>query len=130
MARYAVTVNGRKYEVDVEEIAPGKFRVNVNGKEEVIEMVEERRQLQAVEPQVSASPVKAAGGEVKAEMSGTIVRILKNEGEEIRKGDPVIVLEAMKMENEIVAPSDGRLSKIFVKEGDKVQAGSELFAVS
>ncbi|AIY89797.1 acetyl-CoA carboxylase biotin carboxyl carrier protein subunit [Geoglobus acetivorans] len=129
MARYAVTVNGRRYDVHVEEIAPGKFRVNVNGKEEVIEMVEERKQLQAAESQVSAAPVKAAGGEVKAEMSGTVVRILVKNGDEVKKGQPLLILEAMKMENEIVSPFDGTVAGVEVNEGAKVQAGDVLVRI-
>ena len=63
-------------------------------------------------------------------MSGTIVRILKKEGDAVSKGEPVLILEAMKMENEIVSPYDGVISKIAVKEGDKVQAGEVLAVIS
>ena len=137
--RYTVIVNNVKYNVDVEEIQPNRFRVNVNGKEEIIEMFEEsmtkiskaRIETEYKVPlKVEKKEIKIAEGkEIKAEMSGTIVKILKREGESIKAGEPVLILEAMKMENEIISPLDGVISKILVKEGDKVQAGDVLAVI-
>ena len=95
MVKYSVVVNNIKYEVDVEEIAPNKFKVSVNGKEEIIEMFEERAKIVSETTAVPAAkaPVKteAAGKEIKAEMSGTIVRVLVKPGDVVKKGQPVLV---------------------------------------
>ena len=141
--KYRVAVQGRIYEVDVDEIAPSKFLVEVNGKKAVIELEEEIKEIkerkEEVSAEVSAVGIKAerkvearaeaAGTEIKAEMSGTVVRVLVNEGEEVEAGQPVLVLEAMKMENEIPAPVSGRVAKLAVSEGDKVAAGQLLLVI-
>jgi biotin carboxyl carrier protein len=67
-----------------------------------------------------------SGGVVKALMPGRVVRILVKEGEEVRKGAGLLILEAMKMENEIQAPADGLVDKLFVESGQTVEAGAEL----
>ncbi|WP_456368663.1 biotin/lipoyl-containing protein [Geoglobus sp.] len=130
MVRYSVVVNGRRFDVEVEELSSGRFRVVVNGKEEEIELFEERKVAGAkekVETQVSSG--KAEGGEVKAEMSGSVVRILVKEGDAVKKGQPVLILEAMKMENEVVSPFDGVVESVEIGEGDKVQAGDVLLRI-
>jgi len=130
MVKYSVMVNGKRFDVEVEELSSNRFRVVVNGKEEEIELFEERRAAETkekVEAPVSAG--KAEGGEVKAEMSGSVVRILVKEGEAVKKGQPVLILEAMKMENEVVSPADGIVESIEVREGDKVQAGDVLIRI-
>ena len=130
MSTYTVVVKGKKYKVEVEEISVGRFRVNVNGKEEIIDMLEETRALvKKAEEKIETAKLDESNA-VKAEMAGTIVRVVKSEGENVRKGEPVVILEAMKMENEIVAPMDGVVEKIFVKEGDRVQQGDLLFSLS
>ena len=69
-------------------------------------------------------------GVVKALMPGRIVRVLVEPGAAVRKGAGLLVLEAMKMENEIQAPADGVVDQIFVKPGDTVEAGSDLVHVA
>ncbi len=66
------------------------------------------------------------GGIVKALMPGRVVRVLVNEGDAVEKGAGLLILEAMKMENEIVAPVAGEVDRIFVKPGDTVEGGAEL----
>ncbi len=135
---YNVKVGDRVYEVEVNEISPMKFEVKVNGKSAIIEVTREvdlRRfevRSEAPEIKVEEKPKveKAGGNEIKAEMSGTIVRILVKEGDSVEKGQPVLILEAMKMENEIISPVSGVVSEIRVKEGDKVNAGQTLVVVS
>jgi 3-methylcrotonyl-CoA carboxylase alpha subunit len=70
-----------------------------------------------------------AAGMVKALMPGRIVRVLVEPGAGVRKGASLLVLEAMKMENEIQAPADGFVDEIFVKPGDTVEAGADLVHV-
>ncbi len=71
-----------------------------------------------------------AGGVVKALMPGRVVRILVAKGDTVRKGTGLLILEAMKMENEIQAPADGTVDEIFVEAGQTVEAGADLLHVS
>ena len=70
------------------------------------------------------------GGIVKALMPGRVVRVLVNEGDAVQKGAGLLILEAMKMENEILSPVAGVVDRIFVKPGDTVESGAELAHVS
>jgi len=131
--KYSVVVNNVKYEVDVEEIGPNKFKVSVNGKEEIIEMIPKIAKIVSEAVVAAPAPVKAptvkaekAGKELKAEMSGTIIKVLVKPGDVVKKGQPVLILEAMKMENEVVSPFNGVVESVEVTEGAKVQAGAVL----
>ncbi len=66
---------------------------------------------------------------VKTELAGKVLKILKDEGEKVKKGEVVIIFESMKMENEITSPIDGVVTSINVEEGDSVLAGYNLFVV-
>ena len=139
--KYRVAVQGRIYEVDVDEIAPSKFLVEVNGKKAVIELEEEREERGERKEEISAVGILeaekkvetkvevAVGKEIKAEMSGTVVKVLVNEGDVVEAGQAVLILEAMKMENELPAPVSGRVAKLAVSEGDKVAAGQLLLVI-
>jgi len=63
---------------------------------------------------------------IKAPMAGKIIKILVQEGEKVEKGEAVLVLEAMKMENDLVAPREGTIQRVLVKEGQSVKGGEEL----
>ena len=71
-----------------------------------------------------------ASGVVKALMPGRVVRVLVAKGEAVRKGAGLLILEAMKMENEITAPADGTVDELFVEPGQTVEAGAELLHIS
>jgi len=70
-----------------------------------------------------------AGGEVRALMPGRITSILVKEGESVSEGAALLILDAMKMQNEIAAPTDGKVKKIFVREGDTVKKDSVLVSI-
>ena len=72
----------------------------------------------------------AGDGTVKALMPGRVVRVLVAKGESVRKGAGLLILEAMKMENEIVSPTDGTVDELFVEPGQTVEAGAELLHIS
>jgi len=88
-------------------------------------------EVQVVDPRRKALRLAAGSdqGLLKTSMPGRVVRILVKEGDAVAKGDPIIVVEAMKMENEMKAPTDGRIGKIHVAEGQAVEAGSALILV-
>ena len=70
------------------------------------------------------------GGMVKALMPGRVVRVLVEQGAAVRKGAGLLILEAMKMENEIVAPADGTVDALFVEAGQTVEVGAELVHIA
>jgi biotin carboxyl carrier protein len=71
-----------------------------------------------------------ASGVVKALMPGRVVRVLVAKGDTVRKGTGLLILEAMKMENEIQAPADGTVDELFVEPGQTVEAGADLVHIS
>lgn len=71
-----------------------------------------------------------SGGVVKALMPGRVVRVLVAQGDTVRKGAGLLILEAMKMENEITAPADGTVDQLFVEPGQTVEAGAELVHIA
>jgi pyruvate carboxylase subunit B len=87
------------------------------------------RLLDPLKRSAVARPAREGPVDVRAIMPGRIRAILVPEGETVRNGQGVVVVEAMKMENEIPAPKDGRVSRVRVRPGDTVEAGAALFTV-
>jgi biotin carboxyl carrier protein len=115
MKNYTITVNGNVYDVTVEEKQGGFAPV-------------------ASAPQMPQAPVKAApvapassgaqgGIKVNSPMPGKILDVKAPVGTQVKKGQVILILEAMKMENEVVAPEDGTVASINVSVGDSVEAG-------
>lgn len=127
---YEVTINNKKYEVEVEK---GQAAI-VGTKEVATPTAVPQVILTAVpvaSPAVQSAPAakNVLGGEViKAPMPGTILDIKVSAGSKIKKGDVLFILEAMKMENEIVAPKDGTVAQIQTAKGSTVNTG-DLLAV-
>ncbi len=119
MKRYQITVNGKSYDVQVEELAPGA-------------PVSTPAPAAAPAPaQVSApapSVAPAAGTQIKAPMPGNILEVRVAPGAQVAAGDVLLILEAMKMENEILAPAAGTVKEMRVKKGDTVNS-DDLLAV-
>ena len=109
---YTVVVNGQKYNVQVSEGLDASIEVK------------------AVTPVASASPAKSSSGfEVVATLPGSVFKVTSSVGQSVKKGDILLVLEAMKMEIEIVAPQDGVISAILVDQGDNVEDGQPLIVL-
>ena len=110
------------------------YRVNVNGNVyditiEVIDKADIKAPAAAPAPAVVTSA--PAGGEaVKAPMPGTILKVNVSNGQAVKKGDVLFVLEAMKMENEIMAPCDGTVAGVSVANGASVESGSLLCSLN
>ena len=118
MKNYTITVNGNVYDVTVEEgtgsAAPAAAPKAAPAAPK------------AAAPK-AAAPAGAAGSvTVAAPMPGKILGVKANPGQAVKKGDVIVILEAMKMENEIVAPQDGTIASINVATGDSVEAGQAL----
>jgi len=111
-----------------------KYRVNVNGTsyEIEIELMSETEAAQApVQATAPAAAPKASGeGEaVSAPMPGTILDVKVNVGDSVKKGQVLMILEAMKMENEIMAGTDGVVTSVGVTKGASVQTGDALCTI-
>ena len=73
---------------------------------------------------------RGGGADVKSVMPGIVVEVLVKEGDAVEKGQPLLILEAMKMQNEIGAPSAGRVAKLFVQQGEAVASGAKLVSLT
>ena len=136
--KYNVTLNGKIYEVDVTEsdaVVTGVSQVPVGAvvapAPVVAAPVAAPAEAPAEAPAAPAAPapVSADGTQVKAPMPGTILSVKKNVGDAVKAGDVIVVLEAMKMENDIYAEEEGIVEQIFVEEGDTVNAGDNLMLI-
>ena len=111
MKKYRVNVNGSLYEIEIEEMAaPAK--------------------MSAAAPAAAPAAAAGAGAQVKAPMPGTILDVKVQAGQSVKKGDVLVILEAMKMENEICAPSDGKITGVNVRKGDSVETQALLCTIA
>lgn len=120
MKKYNVTVNGNIYEVEVEEVGGA---VSAAPAAAVAAPVAAPK---AAAPKAAAPSGAAGSVKVEAPMPGTVLAIKAPAGTAVKAGDPIIILEAMKMENEIAAPSDGVVASINVSQGAAVNTGDVL----
>lgn len=147
MKEYKIKINGNDYNVAIDEVVENTAKVEVNGtpfnveferpiaKPKAVSAV--KRPAPAASAPVSAAPAAkpaasagAAGGEVlNSPLPGVILSINVKEGDAVKKGDTVIVLEAMKMENAIDAPCDGTIKSLKVQKGDSVLEGAPLLVI-
>jgi glutaconyl-CoA decarboxylase len=132
--KYVVTLNGKNYEVDVTEtdaIVTGITEVPVMvaaapAAAPVAAQAEAPKAEEApAAPAAPAAPT-ASGTQVKAPMPGTILAVKASAGQAVKAGDVIVVLEAMKMENDIVAPCDGTVKEIVVTKGTTVNTDDVL----
>lgn len=127
--KYKVTLNNRTYEVEVEA-----------GQAMLVDEYEAYAPAPAAAPapvaaapaaaSVSAAPALVAGEVVKSPMPGNILKINVTVGQKVNEGDTLLVLEAMKMENEIAAPKAGTVAQIIVSKGAVVETGAPLVVIS
>ena len=137
MRRFNVTVNGKTYAVEVEEVGgQGGFTVQQAPVQQApvqqapvqAPPVQKAPEPAPEEPKAQkAEPVIGEGELMTAPMPGTILDILVTEGQRVSKGDTVIILEAMKMENELLAPQDAVIASVNVTKGQQVNSGDLLF---
>jgi len=119
MKSYTITVNGVAYQVTVEE--------NTNG----APAAPAAQASAPVAAPAAPAPVAASGSvKVEAPMPGNILDVKVKSGDKVTSGQSLIVLEAMKMENEIFAPSDGTVASVNVNKGDTVDAGQVLITLN
>ena len=123
--KYQVTLNGKSYEVAVEKGEAEVLSVFEAVAANIAVPVAAPAAAPAAAP--SAAPAASAGGEpVNAPMPGTVLEIRVAAGEAVKKDQVILILEAMKMENEIVSPRDGVVSSISAEKGSSIAAGTVL----
>ncbi|MBR6018253.1 MAG: biotin/lipoyl-binding protein [Paludibacteraceae bacterium] len=140
MKEFKFKINGAEYKCAVEELAGGKTNVTVNGKVYTVETEAKKAAEKAAAPTPKAAPAPkaeapkaeapkaeapkaapAAGGvQVKSPLPGSVIKVLVSEGQAVKKGDTLLTLESMKMENAIMAEQDGTVQQIAVSAGQNV----------
>lgn len=132
MKKFIVKVDGNAYEVEVEEVINGTTssgNENMNAQE----IIEPTPQVSQNSNKGTGAPsnknVAAGATTVKAPMPGTILDIKVNEGDIVERGQVLCILEAMKMENEIMSPKDGKIATINTSKGVSVESGDILFSI-
>ena len=131
MKNYTITVNGSAYEVTVEE---GFSSPMVTQPAQVVQATAPVQAAAPAPTPVASAPAAATSGsagkeKVDSPMPGKILSLKANVGQSIKKGDVILILEAMKMENEILAPKDGRVVSITTNVGESVDTGDKLVVI-
>ena len=143
MSKYQYKVNGADYTVEIGEIEGAIAQVTVNGKQFEVELpapvkaptrvkrVEATPAAPAPAPERAKKPKAAAGSGTKvlAPLPGTITEMKVAVGDSVRKGDTVVILEAMTMQNNIEAECDGTITSVLVSRGDTVMEGAALVTI-
>ena len=143
MKEYKFKINGNEYVVAVNGIADGVADVTVNGVGYNVELADgfASPSTAAPAPAAQAAPAPAAaaapaakpagaGKAVKSPLPGVIIEVSVKEGQAVKAGQKVAVIEAMKMENEIAAESDGTVTAIHVNKGDSVLEGADIVTIA
>ncbi|MBO6029156.1 MAG: biotin/lipoyl-binding protein [Bacteroidales bacterium] len=142
MKEYKFKIGGKEYNVTVNPKEGKFFDVTVNGA--TYEVEAENAPAAAPAPQPAAAPVQAApavaaapaakpagaGEKVASPLPGVIIEISVKEGQQVKAGQKIAILEAMKMENEIPAPKDGTITDIHVHKGDTLQEGDPVVTIA
>ena len=137
MKEYKYTINGNEYKVTIGEIEGNIANVEVNGTAYKVEMEQKAEEAKPVarpvaRPAVTPAtrPATSTGkSAVKSPLPGVILDIKVNVGDTVKRGQTVLILEAMKMENNINADKDGKITAVNVKAGESVLEGTDLVVI-
>ena len=140
MKKFKFTISGKQYEVEVQSFENDKAQVVVNGTQYEVDVEREKEEAKPViAPRPKAAPAPAAasapaagdanGTKAVAPLPGTIMQIFVNVGDEVKRGDKILMYEAMKMENNFLAEVDGVIKDIKVRVGDNVLQGAVLVVI-
>ena len=121
MKKYNVTVNGTAYEITLEAVDPADVKSAPAAEKPAA------APAPAAKP---AAPVSAGGETISAPMPGNILSVNVQNGAAVKKGDVLMILEAMKMENEIMSPCDGTIASVNVTKGSTVETGEVLCVIA
>ncbi len=142
MKNYKLKINGNEYNVDINEVEGQEIKLDVNGTPYVVTVDQEIKQQRkpvaaAPRPQVAPaaggsvqkSNAPVAGSKVTTPLPGTILDVFVNVGDTVKEGQSVVLLEAMKMENNIEADVAGTVKEVKVRKGDSVLEGDVLVVI-
>ena len=145
MNNYKLKINGTDYNVDINEVEGQEIKLTVNGTDYTVTVDQEIKQqrkpvarpVAAAAPQVAPAAggsvqkgnAPAAGAKVTTPLPGTILDVFVNVGDAVKAGQTVVLLEAMKMENNIEADADGTIKEVKVRKGDSVLEGDVLVVI-
>ena len=133
MKEYKYKINGNSYKVTIGDIEDNIAHVEVNGTHYKVEMEKQPKAAPAkpvVRPLPNSPAAQSTGKSgVKSPLPGVILDIKVNVGDTVKKGQTIIILEAMKMENNINADKDGKITAINVNKGDSVLEGNDLVII-
>jgi len=148
-SRYSLEVDGESMELDARQVGQGEFHllagssshnvlvegsgvdmvVHLDGVAVPVKLLDERQAARLAATDSGTSRGADGSMAIKAPMPGQVVKCLAVEGETVSSGQGVIVVEAMKMENELRSPVDGTIKKVLVSEGTNVEAGEDLVLI-
>ncbi len=126
MRRFNIKVNGKAYEVEVEELTASSEAAQKSAPE--VKPIEKAPEAEKAAP--APTSTKTGSSSIKAPMPGTINAVKVTAGEAIKKGQVIAILEAMKMENNIVAPEDAVVAGICVTQGQSVNTGDVIITLN
>ena len=138
MRKFIINVNGKSYDVDVEEVKDGVVSMPSAPSVQAAAPAPKAVPVPAAAPAAAPAPkaasaapasVPAGATTIQAPMPGTILSIKVQAGDKVKKGQVLCILEAMKMENEIMTGADGVISSVAVNTGDSVNTGQVLFII-
>ncbi len=141
MTQYKFKINGKDYAVTIGQASGKMLSVNVNGADYEVELENAAPVMPAPQKASQNAPVQAsaeakpaapagAGEKLNSPLPGVIIEVCVKEGQQVKAGQKVAVLEAMKMENEIPAGKDGTITAIHVHKGDSVLEGAPIVSIA
>ncbi len=129
----SILLEGKSYDVDLErqgkrgDPLDGRMHVRVRGRVLRLDVLDERRKKMKEAQSIKLDMAGAAS--IDSPMPGKVLKLLAKEGDEVKEGQGIVVVEAMKMENELKTPKAGRVKTIHAKEGETVDAGARLVTI-
>lgn len=143
MKEYKYKIDGKEYAVKIDKIEGDQAQLEVNGTPYSVEIIQEKKETPkvskpapAVAPAATVAPAPATapaatgkGKAVKAPLPGVIISVDVQVGQQVKRGQQVAVLEAMKMENGINAECDGTITEVKVKAGDSILEGTDIVII-
>ena len=134
MKKYNFEIDGKKFEVEVNLISSNNAEVRVNNKNFDIKISNDlteskKTEPKKTEPKKAEQSVQGNPGDLLALMPGKIIKVLVSEGQKIKMGEPVIIMESMKMEQTIVSSADGAIESVNVSEGETIEVGSVMIVI-
>lgn len=140
MKTYEIKINDNTYRVGIASVSDGKAEVVVNGEQLEVDIksvpeasIPSRKAIRTPENKDTVFAARAASStapkSITSPLPGTIIRLEVHEGESIRRGQRIAIIEAMKMENDILSPRDGVVSALYIREGDSVLEGADIASI-